>query len=307
MSTIVAKIQIYVSAGNESLLRQTMSAYSSACDFVSSIIYETNELKQKSLHKMLYPKIRADFGLGSQMACSTLITTIARYKSAKSNGHEGRLIKFKSPECDLVWNRDYSLNQNVFSVNTLKGRIKLQFQTKGMKKYFDGTWQFGTAKLINKFNKWFLHVPMTKDLDLLQESNVNNVVGVDLGINFLATSYESNGKTTFYSGKEVKNTRGQLKALRKELQKKQTSSARKRLKEIGQRENRYMTDVNHCITKALVIKYPKGTLFVLEDLTGVYAMQLKKSELKIVMCLYHGRFINLGKCLNIKQSYMDIK
>ena len=208
MSTVAAKIQIYVGTENESLLRQTMSAYSSACDFVSSIIYETNELKQKSLHKMLYPKIRADFGLGSQMACSTLITTIARYKSAKSNGHEWKLIKFKNPECDLVWNRDYSLNQNAFSVNTLKGRIKLQFQTKGMKKYFDGTWQFGTAKLINKFNKWFLHVPMTKDLDLLQESNVNNVVGVDLGINFLATSYESNGKTTFFSGKEVKNTRG---------------------------------------------------------------------------------------------------
>ena len=57
--------------------------------------------------------------------------------------------------------------------------------------------------------------------------------------------------------------------MRKELQKKQTSSARKRLKEIGQRENRYMTDVNHCITKALVTKYPRGTLFVLEDLTGV--------------------------------------
>ena len=30
-----------------------------------------------------------------------------------------------------------------------------------------------------------------------------------------------------------------------------------------------MTDVNHRMTKALVDKYPKGTMFVLEDLTGV--------------------------------------
>jgi len=43
--------------------------------------------------------------------------------------------------------------------------------------------------------------------------------------------------------------------------------ARHRLKAIGQRENRWMQDVNHCISKALVENNPKHTLFVLEDLT----------------------------------------
>lgn len=63
--------------------------------------------------------------------------------------------------------------------------------------------------------------------------------------------------------------RGEYKALRKELQQQQTPSARKRLKQIGQRENRYVTDVNHQVTKALIENNPKGTVFVLEDLTGV--------------------------------------
>ena len=58
-------------------------------------------------------------------------------------------------------------------------------------------------------------------------------------------------------------------SLRKELQKRQTPSARKRLKAIGQRENRWMNDVNHSVTKALIDKYGKNTLFVLEDLTGI--------------------------------------
>ena len=62
---------------------------------------------------------------------------------------------------------------------------------------------------------------------------------------------------------------GEYKALRKELQQQQTPSARKRLKQIGQRENRYVTDVNHQVTKALIENNPKGTVFVLEDLTGV--------------------------------------
>jgi IS605 OrfB family transposase len=269
MSTVTAKIQIYVSDLEKDLLVETMQAYSNACNMISSDIFLNKELKQKTLHNNLYYQIRTQFFLGSQMACSAIITTLARYKSAKSNGHEWSEIQFKHPECDLVWNRDYSLTDDLFSVNTLNGRIKLRYQTKGMEKYFDGTWKFGTAKIVNKFSKWFLHIPMSKDSEQLQESDVNNVVGVDLGINFLATTYESNGKTAFFNGKQVKNTRGQYKATRKELQQRQTPSSRKRLKEIGQRENRYMADVNHCVTKALVTKYPKGTLFVLEDLSGV--------------------------------------
>ena len=38
---------------------------------------------------------------------------------------------------------------------------------------------------------------------------------------------------------------------------------------MGQRETRWMTDVNHRVSKALVDRYGPHTLFVLEDLTGV--------------------------------------
>jgi IS605 OrfB family transposase len=269
MATVAAKIQIYPTEAEKTVLLQTMQAYSNACNAVSEYICENKQLKQKALHSVFYSILRESYKLGSQMACSTLITTIARYKSAKSNGHEWSKIEFKKPECDLVWNRDYSINKNLFSVNTLNGRIKLKYQTQGMSKYFDGTWGFGTAKLVNKFSKWFLHIPMSKNFNEIKNSEVNNVVGVDLGINFLATTYCSKDKTRFFSGKKVKHIRGKFKVARKDLQQRQTPSSRKRLKAIGSRENRYMTDVNHQITKALVTSYPTGTLFVLEDLSGV--------------------------------------
>lgn len=38
-------------------------------------------------------------------------------------------------------------------------------------------------------------------------------------------------------------------------------------KAIAQRENRWINDMNHCISKTLVEAYPKGTMFVIEDLT----------------------------------------
>jgi IS605 OrfB family transposase len=102
-------------------------------------------------------------------------------------------------------------------------------------------------------------------------SNVCHVVGIDLGINFLATAYDSYGKTKFFDGRQIKNRRTKYKELRRNLQKRQTPSARRRLKSIGQRENRWMSDVNHCISKALVESHPVGTLFAIEDLTGIRA------------------------------------
>lgn len=56
---------------------------------------------------------------------------------------------------------------------------------------------------------------------------------------------------------------------RAELQSKGTKSAKRALKRISGRENRWMTDVNHQMSKTLVREYGEGTLFVLEDLTGV--------------------------------------
>lgn len=56
--------------------------------------------------------------------------------------------------------------------------------------------------------------------------------------------------------------------LRKELLLSHTPSARRKVKAIGQRENRWMQDVNHQVSKALVRLNPKHTLFVIEDLMG---------------------------------------
>ena len=63
--------------------------------------------------------------------------------------------------------------------------------------------------------------------------------------------------------------RDKFNAVRAELQSKGTKSAKRVLKRLSGRENRWMTDVNHCLSKTLVDKYGADTLFVLEDLTDV--------------------------------------
>lgn len=209
------------------------------------------------------------------MAQSAIRTTVAKYKTILQN--EGKWIRprFKKPVAELVWNRDYSLSSR-FSLGTIKGRIKVAFYTSGTEKCFRESARFGTATLLTRHGKWYLHIPVTLDvhdfhLETLSNLDEANVVGVDLGMNHLAVSYDSAGRTTFYHGRSVKQKRAHYKQLRKQLQHRQTSSARRRLKAIGQRENRWMCDVNHCVSKALVASQPQGALFVLEDLTGIRA------------------------------------
>ena len=268
--TITAKIQIITSDTDKVLLNDTMAAYRDACNFVSNHIFLTHDLKQFSLNKVLYATLREKFGLKSQMAQSVLKTVIARYKTILENQKEWIKPVFKKTQYDLVWNRDYSLTQELFSVNTLEGRIKLGYYCEGMEKYFDKTiYKFGTAKLVNKHGKYFLHIPVTYDVPVSNLSEVCNVVGIDRGINFLIATYDSNHKSSFVSGKTIKQKRANYSKLRKELQIRKTPSSRQRIKAIGQRENRWMNDINHQVSKSLVVSNPKHTLFVLEDLTGV--------------------------------------
>ena len=268
--TMTAKVQIAATDTDKVLLNKTMSVYCDACNYVSDYVFRTHDLKQFSLNKILYSTLREKFGLKSQMAQSVFKTVIARYKSILENQNEWIKPSFKKPQYDLVWNRDYSLTQNCFSVNTLNGRVKLPYFAEGMSKYFNHSiYRFGTAKLVNKRGKYYLYIPVTYEVEESNISDICNVVGIDRGINFVVATYDSKHKSGFVSGKAIKQKRANYSRLRKELQMRHTPSSRRRLKAIGQRENRWMQDINHQVSKALATGNPKHTLFVLEDLTGI--------------------------------------
>ncbi len=270
--TITAKLKITPDDNDVISLNKTMTAYKQACNYVSDYIFETHNLSFSKLCNELYYFLRSEFDLRSQMASSVIKTVIARYKTILENQHEWIKPVFKKPQYDLVWNRDYSLVVDRFSVNTLDGRLKLLYQAENFEKYFDkDKYSFGTAKLVCKHGKYFLHIPVSFEIPDEDLSKISNVVGIDRGINFIVTTYNSKHKTKFVNGRFIKQKRAKYKTIRQQLQHIKTPSSRRRLKAIGQRENRWMQDVNHCVSKALVENNPEHTLFVLEDLSNIRA------------------------------------
>ena len=145
----------------------------------------------------------------------------------------------------------------------------MPFTIKGFKQYFQSGWKMGTAKLVHSRGKWYLHIGITKEVADFDSTVSSRVVGIDRGLRFLATTFDQQGKTRFFDGEKVLLKRHKFQKIRTELQHRGTKSAKKRLKQLQQRENRWMTDINHQLSKTLVMLYGPQTLFVLEDLTDV--------------------------------------
>ena len=265
--TTTLKVHLLTGGSEKELLEKAAVAYRDACNYVSDYIFESGNEKVYSLNRVLYAELRSRFGLKAQMAQSVLKTVVAKYASVRSNGHERTRIRFRQPQCDLVRGRDWSYTKGVLSVNTLDVRLRLPFY--GDFAFAEDRCKYGTARLvIDSKGRCFLHIPVGREVAVPDRADVTSVVGIDRGILKPVVAYDGK-KTTFVQGRAIKMRHAKFLALRKELQQRGTPSARRRLKRIGQRENRWMSDVNHCISKALVESSPAGTMFVLEDLKGI--------------------------------------
>lgn len=292
--TKTIKLRIHVTPEQEILFRQMTEQYRQACNFISQYVFDNGfELNSNAIQKVLYKDIRSLFGLKSQLTTSSFKTVTARYKTVKTQlsqkpykykNEDGnwqyipktlewlwKPVFFRRPQADLVRNRDYSFvdDGQILSINTLGKRTKCSFEGEHFAEYLDGSYDLGTAKLVELKGRWYLHIPVTKSVEDFQKEDVHHVVGIDRGLRFLTVSYDEQGKTEFVSGKKIATKRHKFQEVRKQLQTKGTKSAKRKLKAISGRENRWMSDVNHQLSKTLVQKYGKDTLFVLEDLAGV--------------------------------------
>ena len=275
----------------------TLIAYRDACNYVSQYVFNHDfVLKQSELQSALYHELRKQFGLKSQMTQSVFKTVIARYKTVQTQLRKQRVwdgykkdnhgkdvpnyinkdlmflwkpIAFKRPQLDLVRNRDYSFKNNMLSMNTINGRIRVQIHGLSENPYFGGSWTLGTGKVVRSGKHWFFHVSASKEVSDFELGRLKHVVGIDRGLCQILTTYDEKGQTRFVSGTFISKKRNHYANLRTRLQAKGTKSAKRRLRSLSGRESRWMSDVNHQLSKTLVETYGKQTLFILEDLTGV--------------------------------------
>ncbi|WP_125764015.1 RNA-guided endonuclease InsQ/TnpB family protein [Levilactobacillus mulengensis] len=288
------KLRLYPDTNQAEQFLAMSQEYQQLANIVSQWIFDHEfQLSWLKINHHLYKIFRQESPLNSQMVQSVFRTVVARYKTVQEQmkQHPYRYqneekkwvqvprdlnwlvqpIQFRRPQADLVRQSNYSFVDKMrqISITTLGKRTKLKFTSKGFEKYFADNWKLGTAKLVHNRGKWFLHIGITKEVSDFNTKDNPKIVGIDRGLRFLATAFDSEGKTLFFDGQKILRKRKKFLEIRRQLQSKGTRSAKKKLKRLAQRENRWMTDVNHWLAKTLVAAYGSHTLFVLEDLTNV--------------------------------------
>ena len=293
---LTSKVRLYPTNEQAQEFMNIANLYRDVCNVVSQWVFDHHfEVGRNDFNHQLYHDLRKRYpSFNSAMVQSTYRTVDARYKTVKQqlfqhpyhfqDKNTGKWyqygrdlnwlkkpIKFSRPQADYVRNINYSFVEKgtLISLNVLGKRIKVKFNDKYTQDWFTQNAKLGTAKLVQSNGHWFLHIPVTMELDSWNKTTNKHIVGIDRGLRQVMTIYDECGNTKFFNGKSIAYKRKKFAYLRRQLQSKGTKSAKRHLKKLGHRENRWMADVNHQLSKTLVDYYGSDTLFVLEDLTNV--------------------------------------
>jgi IS605 OrfB family transposase len=287
---ITAKLKLKTKTGEHRLLRQTQLAYRDALNYVSEWSFTNNKVSSETkLHHGTYGSVRQSFGLPSQLACSAIRQVSANYKGLwtkflnninhRKAGYTKKRFKgldrppkYVSPTVTYVYGHDYGFKTcQLVSIMTLRGRIILPYQ--GYAKHIaliqNGA-RCGEARLWydRRRKQYYLLVSLELEVPEPMPEVQKDVVGVDVGMRYFATTSKLTGESQFFSGKPAKAKADHFARLQKRLRHKGTRSATKRLIAMSGRERRFKLQANHTIAKSIVQAHPRS-LIGMEDLTGI--------------------------------------
>ncbi len=287
---ITAKLKLLPTPEQVQVLRQTQLAYRDGLNVVSHYAYAHGKTSSVIiLHRGMYAELRARYHLPSQLACSVTRQVAATYKGLwtkrkKNIEHCRKKItkkRFKgldrpphygSPTVQYTYERDYTFqhNQHV-SLGTLSGRTSIPYQ--GYSKHLALIGQgarIGAAKLWYDTPKKCFYLLVSLEINVAEPTcnQLGEVVGVDVGVRYLAVTSTATGKASFHPGKRVRHRANHYARLRKRLQQKGTRGATRRLRRIEQRERRLKLQANHTIAKQIIEQHPHA-LIGLEHLTDI--------------------------------------
>jgi putative transposase len=249
---------------------KTVKAYTDSFNAVCKLGWEAGLLtNSNTLHKLTYYDQKAQTGLPSQLICAARVKASEALKSVKARLKEGRKASCpKSKWCAIRYDaRSYTVwfEQAFLTIATLDGRMKLPFKLpEHYEEYIQEGWKSCSADLCrDKKKRWWLHIVMEAEAPELTPSE--QWVGVDLGIINPATDSRGN----FYGEPRWKTIEQKTFQHRRRLQRKGTKSAKRHLKKMSGRQQRFRRDCDHVLSRRLVDSVGSGATLVFEDLTNI--------------------------------------
>lgn len=163
--------------------------------------------------------------------------------------------------------------------------------------------KFGLLRIVEKSGKWYAQVSLEVPTKL-ESSNLAEM-GVDLGLKVSAAAVTSTGKTKFMSnGRQTKYIRRTYQSRRRKLGKLKKLKA---IKKLGNKEQRWMKDQNHKISRQVVnlAKQEGVSVIKLERLANI--RQTARTSRKHAKNLHNWSFYQLQQFITYKANLAGIR
>lgn len=267
------KLKLNPTEDQKKILKESLDQYTAGYNFVCQTAWDAKESNRVNIHHLTYYQVKGMNELGSQLNVSLISKASESVKSARTKLRKGKKASCpRSKLCSIRYDaRSYSIKDNIFSLKTTEGRLKIPFIVP--ERYAEMfLWKHGSADLCLKNGVFWIHLSVSKDFEIEQKY----FVGVDMGV----TRPFVTSDNQFFGEKRWKEHDRKLARHRKRLQAKGTKSAKRRMKLLSGRRNRFRVDCDHVLTKRLLQSQQSGTVLVLEDLTNLNKSNTKKANRK---------------------------
>lgn len=266
---LVAQVKLLPNPDQAKALKQTLETANAACNYISEQAWEHRTFRQFPLHKLTYKDVRANYPLAAQVVVRCISKVADAYKVDR------KVMRVFKPQGAIAFDNrilSYDLERMEVSIWTVAGRQRIRF-TCGQRQMELLIGQRGESDLCFVKGKFYLFAAC--DVETPKPIDVEGVIGVDLGIVNLAA--DSDGK--HFSGLDVDRNRRILDHRRRNLQKKQTKSAKRKLKKLSGKQKRFQKHINHTISKRLVQNAQDTCRAIaLEDLSGIRKAPVRRQQ-----------------------------
>lgn len=266
---LTAQVKLLPTPEQAQLLRATIETANAACNYISARAWEQKQFGRVPVHKLTYHDVRDEFDLTAQVVVRCISKVVDAYKLDKKVKRTFKPLGAISFDDRIL---KWYVDKGEVSIWTIGGRQRIPFVCgERQRELLKG--KRGESDLVLVGGIFYLFVSC--DVETPTPTDVEDVLGVDLGIVNLAT--DNDGET--FSGEQVEKNRRKYLHRRRNLQRKGTKSAKRKLKKLSGKQARFQSDTNHVISKRLVTKaQDTQRMIALEDLKGIREATVRRKQ-----------------------------
>lgn len=305
------KVKLDLNSDAQQSLHQTAEQFNTAVNYTIQNVENDDGYyitSKSQIHDKVYHDLREQTELPANLCVRAYSKAIEMLKSTIEDWKRGntRPVPEYSQTTIVYDKRTLTINDESATLSTIDGRVTADFNFGQYQKDYleddDYEKRMGTLHYDEEADQFYLHIVIQKEVEPV-ESEINRVLGVDLNLkNVVVTSSGS-----FYDGGELLWQKNHYFRVRRSLQDKGTRSARQALQRLSGRENRYVLDRLHKISRNVVeeAREYNCTHIAVENLTDIRENMVSYDS-RVQRQLHEWAFAKLQSFIEYKAAEFGI-